>query len=171
MAVSLVGGFLKQKSALKNKIKQEEIDFSLFSVFLNYFTFILFFFAELAVVTNFATFLLLFFRLFFSCFVGFFVLLRWLFCWCYCCCVFFFTFLLLFCGFRLMMLYSLLIDTFSFFFSKKERCILSELVLFEISSRSGADRGKFFFFWNERVEFPFEGDGEICIEGVAGSCV
>lgn len=61
MAVSLVGGFLKQKSALKNKIKQEEIDFSLFSVFLNYFTFILFFFAELAVVTNFATFLLLFF--------------------------------------------------------------------------------------------------------------
>lgn len=72
MAVSLVGGFLKQKSALKNKIKQEEIDFSLFSVFLNYFTFILFFFAELAVVTNFATFLLLFFRLFFSCFVGFF---------------------------------------------------------------------------------------------------
>lgn len=60
----------------RNKIKQEEIDFSLFFRFfklLHFYSFL--FLAELAVVTNFATFLMLFFRLafLFSClfFVGF----------------------------------------------------------------------------------------------------
>lgn len=51
--------------------------------------------------------------------------------------------------------------TFSFFFSKKERCILSELVhLFLGLVEVAQIEESFCIFWNERVEsFPFWGEG------------
>lgn len=101
-------------SCEKKWYNKRGIDFSLFFRFLNYFTFILSF-AELAVVTNFATFLMLFFDFLvfcrtFAALAGFLLSLL----------------LRLISSWFLMMLFSLCVRYFfGIFFSKKERCILS----------------------------------------------